>query len=234
MYIFPIRTIFFCLLSFFVASSSLLAQDDEDEVAPTVASGKVASRFRAGVFGGINLSQIEGDGVSGYKKIGLNAGLTTSYRLHKHWSINLEMAYSEKGSFEKTYDQFECQMNYIEVPVYISFHDWVVATNKNRYYSRVKANAGLAYGRLLNGKVTNNLTTLPDEDFEATFRKNDFSIVLGAAFYFSPEFSFDFRWVQSLIGINTISTIGPANNIYNNAWIHNTISFRLMYVLSSK
>ena len=54
--------------------------------------------FFGGVIAGTNLSQIEGDGIAGYNKVGANVGAIVYARLKGPWAASMEILYSQKGS----------------------------------------------------------------------------------------------------------------------------------------
>ena len=67
----------------------------------------IGQNFDAGFIGGINMSQISGDGYAGYNKIGMNFGsyivlpnLKDKNNITSDNFIKIEMLYSQKGSFE--------------------------------------------------------------------------------------------------------------------------------------
>ena len=57
----------------------------------------VSQNFNAGIIGGISTSQVSGDGLSGFNKIGPRIGLYVNREIS--WlSIQLELQYITKGS----------------------------------------------------------------------------------------------------------------------------------------
>ena len=53
-----------------------------------------AQTFKAMVVVGGNLSQIDGDKLGGFNKLGLNTGLRVSADLNDRWSLSTEFLYS--------------------------------------------------------------------------------------------------------------------------------------------
>ena len=73
-----------------------------------------SQRFKAAAIIGTNLSQIDGDNLYGFKKIGLTAGGRLSYANEKTLDVALEMLYSQRGSsvnFFKNSDQEKIKLN---------------------------------------------------------------------------------------------------------------------------
>src|SRR5690349_18221458 len=88
-----------------------------------------AQRFSAALVGGLNASQIDGDELAGFDKLGLTGGIKAMMSLGKRWEANVEFLYSERGSqpdlFNPEYDpDIEISLKYAELPVYISIGDW--------------------------------------------------------------------------------------------------------------
>lgn len=76
--------------------------------------------FEAYVIGGVNFSQIDGDKLSGYNKIGLVVGGVTSFKLKGGWSFQQEIIYSQRGSRatskQLSFDNFSIKrLDYIDV-----------------------------------------------------------------------------------------------------------------------
>ena len=80
-----------------------------------------AQTFNATVLAGFNMSQIEGDRLAGYRKLGFNAGAKISADLSERWSLSTEFAYSQQGArrgitdFSSDFDRIH--YNFVEVPV---------------------------------------------------------------------------------------------------------------------
>jgi hypothetical protein len=68
-----------------------------------------AQRIKGAVIAGMNLSQVDGDEVYGYNKVGLNAGASAILPVGKWFSFSIETVYSQKGSKqgEQYYDSVE-------------------------------------------------------------------------------------------------------------------------------
>ena len=57
-----------------------------------------AQTFSAMLVGGFNLSQIDGDKLGGFNKIGFNTGARVSAKLSDRWSLSTEFLYSQQGA----------------------------------------------------------------------------------------------------------------------------------------
>ncbi len=155
-----------------------------------------AQKFGGSLILGFNASQIDGDRLAGYDKLGLNAGIGINYDLNDPWQINIDFLFSQRGSQSGLIpDKYEplrkITLNYLELPVYVSYQDWFI--EEGDYY-KIQGFAGLSFGRLFN--VKNGLN---DSDFdEENFIKNDLSYLLGAKFYFNKHVGISGRYTRSL------------------------------------
>jgi hypothetical protein len=105
-----------------------------------------AQRFRLGGGIGANLSQMDGDGFSGYDKLGLRAGLRTEVYLAETIDLIVEMNYEEKGSrFESqqvasgTEKRRLIDLRYAEIPIMLRFF------RRNRHNLFVETGVSISY-----------------------------------------------------------------------------------------
>lgn len=185
-------------------------------------------RFRAGVVGGFNISQIRGDFTGGYNKFGLVGGLRVNTILTDKMDIGLEIVYSHRGSSSSSVEEnqgFDVQINldYVEVPILFNYKDWYV---EDEDYYKVQATAGFAYSRLISGESVG--TTNLRADIAEDFREDDFSFVIGAEMFFTKKFSLSARWHTS---INLLYSPISSNRDDMGLRPH-YISFRLNYFLN--
>ena len=111
------------------------------------------SRFSAGVIGGLNFAELEGNDLTDY--FGLNVGLLGAMRLSKKTQLGLEFLFSQNGEYIlPTYypniQYGKIQLNHLEIPVYL---DWLLSGVRNDKSYSLHLNVGLAYARLMNYKV---------------------------------------------------------------------------------
>jgi len=133
--------------------------------------------FRAGVIFGATGNHINGDGYGGFDYLGLSAGGKMLIVLHKNWQPGFEILYNMKGSSEDTeflQFQYKYSLDYIQVPVLISYVD-----------RRILFEAGTAYNRLVRSRA--QLAGIPDESFPEGFRKTDISLMAGLTFFLNPK-----------------------------------------------
>lgn len=168
--------LYLSVIVFFIASLSVLN----------------AQRFTASAVGGINISQINGDGYAGYNKWGLTGGARVSYEVYPKMDMSIEMLYSQRGSRNGNQEApFHINLNYVEIPLLYSINDWY---NEADGYYKVRADVGLSYGYLISSTQTlegftdalNNLNT------------HDVSFLVGAGFKLNKQWGLGFRYSRSL------------------------------------
>lgn len=87
----------------------------------------LSQSFNGGVQAGLAVSQIAGDGMSGYNKAGIQTGFFVNYQLQEKLSVQMELAYIQKGSaraenIETGESQYLRRLNYIELPLILQYH----------------------------------------------------------------------------------------------------------------
>ena len=133
-------------------------------------------RFEAGVVAGMNLSQIDGDDLTGFNKIGVNVGARVDAILTERWRLSLEMLFAQQGASRHKLDNpasafDKIRLNLVEAPVMVHFQDW-----------KIQASAGVSYARVINAEVIDY--TGEDATESYPLQDNLFSIILGGTFFF--------------------------------------------------
>lgn len=152
-----------------------------------------AQTFSGMLVSGFNLSQIDGDRLGGFNKIGLNLGARVSARLTDRWHLSTEMLYSQQGAnrvitddISSVYDKIK--LNFVEVPVMINFSDW-----------KILASAGVSYSRLINYEVIDNLGA--DITELEVYREDLAGLAFGATYFFSEKWALNIRWTKHLTSL---------------------------------
>lgn len=176
-------------------------------------SGLAGQTFQASAIVGFNVSQIDGDDLSGFNQFGYNAGLRVVAVLGDRWRIGPEILYSQQGSRrganELNVSDFDrVSMNTVEVPLMVYFKDW-----------RITAEMGLAYQRLINYSIENSFGE--DVTADIPFRENLLNFQAGVTLYLSPNWGINFRWAKHLTDLE--ATDG------NLSLKGRTLSFRAVY-----
>ncbi|MCE2790636.1 MAG: PorT family protein [Saprospiraceae bacterium] len=149
-----------------------------------------SQRFKAAAIVGMNASQIDGDNLYGFKKLGLQAGGRLSYQNSKVVDIALEMLYSQRGSAVNYFSnapEDKIDLRYLELPLVLSLRDWYIEEGK---YYKVRAEGGLSYGYLFGVRTPG----YPEENF----RRHDVSWLVAAGIQLNRWAGFSLRYTSSL------------------------------------
>ena len=181
-----------------------------------------AQNFDAGLIIGINTSQVSGDNLSGFNKVGIKLGGFVS-RKFDSFTTQLELQYINKGSREMTDDdthqeKYKFQLNYLEIPCVL----------KTSIYKNTLIEFGASIAYLLNWNEKINGYENPGIDVN----KIDYSIYIG----------FDYKILNNLYLntrlSNSISPIRPHASGQTHKWNkgqYNTgLSFVLCYYFNKK
>lgn len=209
-------TIFFAL----VFSLPLLAQEDYDpnEKPPFV---------RAAIIAGMNVSQVDGDGIAGFRKFGANGGAAAYVNIHKGFNASFEILYSMRGAKSSGNETIRdnrkliLNLDYIEVPLMVHYND------------RDKAIFGL--GVSWNTLVRSNIS--PENLSEdVIFKRTSLDFVGGVTFLIKKRYGINLRYSYSLIPAATVTdnsgTGGIRTTLDGGKLRNNVIGVRFMYFLN--
>lgn len=165
----------------------------------TVDSAGIAQGFTGTAIIGANVSQIDGDNLYGWDKIGVNAGMRLGYKIANHTNLALELLYSQRGSapsISSGSDFGSIDLKYIEIPVLVEYNDWYL---EDEDYYKVAIEAGLSYGNLFSVNSSNSFVP---EDLDG-YKKHDISYTVGARYSFTKHIAGVFRFSQTIGNIYT-------------------------------
>lgn len=173
-----------------------------------------AQRFQGGVVAGFNLSQLDGDKLSGFNQIGVNAGGRVAAILGERWQLSMEMLFSQQGSKRTNTDDRSApldkiRLNMVEVPVMINFLEW-----------KFHVSAGLSYSRLISYKVEDVFGD--DVSDIQEFNENLLAVVLSATYYFNENIGLNIGWSKALTDLQARDGAG--------ALISRNLHFRTIYL----
>jgi len=172
-----------------------------------------AQEFKGKLMGGLNGSQVDGDGIGGFHKPGFLAGGAIAYPLKDdQLEIEANIYYIQKGS--KSTDQdpgfLKIRLSYIEFPLLLNY--W--------FFDRIYGQSGLAFSYLLKAKIDDGFGfTDRDDDFNLV----DFAIMAGFGYAVTQRFDLSIRYSHSLTSI----TKEPVRRAWNS-----NLSFFLSYRLN--
>lgn len=165
-----------------------------------------AQRFEGGFSVGLNASQLDGDNLSGYNKIGGLGGFWVKFPFNKKWSAGLEFLFTQKGAIRKIdsatlvsnfqFDKF--RLNYIELPLFAEY------THKKFGFQ-----AGITTAYLLSATVYDFTGKL---NYKSKLKPIEYGLLLGTTYRINPILQIQLRFQYS---INSIAE-GDNYHIFNN------------------
>jgi outer membrane protein with beta-barrel domain len=186
---------------------------------------------------GLNLTQVEGDEVNGFRKPGVNIGVGAMVPFKNNWDVSMEVNFNQKGARQKKQytdslssgqvitGEYKLRLNYVEVPVLLHYTDKKFIT----------VGAGLSWGRLVgvqeweHGKRVES-TTLAN----GTYDKNDFSYVIDLRIKITGPLKFGFRYQNSITKIRTREFSDITGNTWTRDQYNKVLTFRLVYMFNEE
>ena len=164
-----------------------------------LSQGRIDQRkFKAEFLIGGNFSQLDGDGLSGFNKIGLRLGPRILYAFANDKGLALSMQYDQKGSASGVFGAGgltrRLSLNYISIPIGAYFGSW---WDEDYSDHRVKFLVSVIPCRLINVSSTN-----PDfGSNQDRYRDWDLSVSLGISYALGRRISADLGIERSLLQI---------------------------------
>ncbi|MFT5832840.1 MAG: hypothetical protein ACI97N_000458 [Cognaticolwellia sp.] len=178
--------------------------------------------FKAGLIGGFNASQIDGDDLAGYNKAGLHAGGIVAVQIAERWRPSIEVLFSQKGSrsssdevlIKGSYSRFS--LDYVEVPVMMNYID-----------GGFMLNAGLSFSRLV--RITDlTIDEVPSIDEEGdNFRKNSVNMLAGIGYFINDNLGFELRYSYAPFSIVDYADTGT---VFREPYILKSLTIRTVYL----
>lgn len=150
-------------------------------------------KFNGGIVGGATMSQIHGDGIGGFNKLGFNAGVVVEIRSTAKKMVQLGVVYNQKGSRRPPnptigdYDTWAYRFTYIDLPIVMHYG-----------YDNYEIMIGLQPSYLIAGEEnffgSYYTTTLPLNEW-------DLSGVLGMRMQYSDKSHVFAKLTQSIVAI---------------------------------
>jgi hypothetical protein len=161
--------------------------------------------FKAGVFAGLVASQVDGDQSEGYHKLGFQGGAYTRYLLNDRFSFDSEIKFIQKGSSHNDEENnffFTIRLNYIEVPLYISY----------QIREQLYVGAGITLAHLIKANVDDPYGAVAENYL--SYKPSDMNALVSLKYLFSDHFWADTKFAYSLLYINKESP-RQFNNLFS-------------------
>jgi len=207
-----------------------------------------AQAVKGALIGGVNLSQVDGDEIYGFNRVGANVGAAAIIPFTDMWSLTLETIFSMEGSRQKgvegewkegsdkyppPYDTgwfyingaYDLHLDYVRVPIVFHYND-----------RNLGLGAGFQYGRLVRVKEQEQDIYNTTQKAEEAYRNNDFSILADIKYRIYGGLFINFRYSYSLLSIRdrTFYNVDYPDITFNRKQHHNTMTFRLMWVINDR
>jgi len=176
-----------------------------------------AQSFGGGIIAGASTSQVAGDLLGGFNKIGFLTGAYTSLNVKENISFQFEITYIEKGSKNPNIHKkniAEITLSYVEVPISINLQQ--------------KENLGVEVGILpaflINAEMNDYFSEI---EIDPAFAKYDFGIFAGINYHITDNIILNTRISNSIIPIRP--HVSGATNGWNKGQYNTVLSFAVHY-----
>lgn len=175
-----------------------------------------AQEFRLGYIAGLTATQVDGDNLSGYNKIGPHVGVFVDRALGEKFNMRAEFLFTIKGAknyidIDNITDPFKSSFYYIEVPFMLNYR-----------IKKFQVEAGPSFGVLMyafnNDKTGKYVTT-------SLYNRLDWEMNLGLSYQLKEHLFIYSRFAYSLTcldGVNCGKLFTPPK--LRPGYFHNTVS----------
>ena len=151
--------------------------------------------FGGGLYAGISTTQVTGDGIGGFNKVGAWAGAFTDYRFTPRSTLQMEISFIQKGSRQAPNVKndgilYVHNQNILEIPV---LYKWYGIKN-------MSIEMGLQAGIILSTVERGN--TIPTTTNNPLFKPAEFSGAAGLSYYFwKGKVEVNMRYSNSILSL---------------------------------
>ena len=169
----------------------------------SIITAAIAQDFGAQFLVGANFSQVDGDQLGGYNKLGANLGVQIDREITEDWSGAFELRYSMKGA-KKVIDpkgpptfSLTLDYQYIEVPLLVKY------TKYEKFTLYVGPSVGV---NIVGKRFENGIESEVDE-----LRPLELGFNIGGTYYVKEKIGLDLRHSYSMLSLtdNNVVSIGP-------------------------
>jgi hypothetical protein len=185
----------------------------------TLAASGQEYKFNAGIIGGLSTSQVDGDQLAGYDKVGIKAGAFVNRKFSEHVSLQMELLFIQKGSRKpiNTDDNsyFIMRLNYIEVPLVFRF----------QFSKKIIGEAGPSVATLVSSEESDEVGVIKSRP---EFKKFDYLVNGGGYYKLSDNWLFNLRFSYSIFPIRPFDTARPYA-FFDRGQFNNVLALALHY-----
>lgn len=170
-----------------------------------------AQRFKGGIMAGFNVSQIDGDGLSGFNKAGFVGGAYVFTEFTERWSAQMEIRYSSKGAATPKNDvrNIKIRLLYIEIPIVAKFE----------LVEKFNLDAGLSFGYLFNAARNDGYGY---EKYDEVDGNMDMAMLIGLDYSFFERLTVSAMYSYSIFPLYASYT---GASYESGAYFNNVITF---------
>ena len=183
-----------------------------------------AQSFGGGIIAGASTSQVAGDLLGGFNKIGILAGAYTNLKVKEILSFQFEISYITKGSrnpnmYESNhpnYEKIEITLSYIEMPLTINLQQ--------------KENLGVEFGIIPAFNISATLNSAEAKNISVPnpqYKKYDLGVCAGINYHITDNIILNTRISNSIIPIRS-HTSGATFGL-NKGQYNTVLSFAIHY-----
>lgn len=190
-----------------------------------------AQIIKGAAIAGMNISQVDGDEIYGWRKFGANIGAAAIVPVSNNFEFTLETIFNQKGSYQKAQrddslsGMYKLKLNYLEVPLLFHFND----------RDRLQVGVGLSWGRLAGVEEYEHGRKVETTNLNDPYDRNDFNIMGDLKFSIYKQLKFNVRYSYSISKIRTRVFTSPyTSNTWTRHQFNNFWSFRLIYVFNEE
>jgi hypothetical protein len=197
-----------------------------------IPSEKAFSQIIKGeVMAGLNMTQVDGDEVFGFKKPGLNLGAGAMIPIGKGFDLSLETNFSQKGSkqiaqyiSDSLNGAYQLYLNYVEIPLLVHYTD----------KDLVSVGTGFSWGRLVGAKEFEHDRQTTTTAQNGIYSPNDFCVLVDLRLKVYQALKFNFRYSYSMSRIRTREFSDAAGNTWSRGQFNNVLTFRMLYMFNEE
>ena len=176
-------------------------------------------QFNAGLFGGINVSQVSGDTYSGFNKLGFNAGVFVNRPIDKNFYWQVEIKYGTRGVYQGPSDTdqtlYKSSYHIIELPLSVNY----------LFEEKIMVELGTSPEVLVTTRFWDE-NGLMDKSTYPDNRIFGLSVFAGIGYWFNAKLMAGLRYTNSAIPFRDPE---EWNNSQYRGYFHNVISITLAY-----
>lgn len=193
----------------------------------------MAQKFEGGLIGGIVASQIDGDFLGGYNKVGYTFGGWVAHPLTDDFDIHGELRYIQKGKAklpvpEEAIISETTRLHYLQLPVMLQYQlqtQWFLE-------------GGLGLGYLFGYNFLEGGTPLNEEDYPIQsdeFYYAELCFLLGVGYHISDKLAVNLRFTNDFFPIADLTDAAGTSPWIDPGSLYNkTLELTLMYKIDLK